>query len=47
MQAGDEIHAGICANAVGERGLFCQRYDTTALVAAGGGGDATVTLRPG
>jgi hypothetical protein len=31
MQAGDEIHAGICANAVGERGLFCQRYDTTAL----------------
>ncbi|HWT25108.1 MAG TPA: glycoside hydrolase family 15 protein [Solirubrobacteraceae bacterium] len=35
----DEIHADICANAVDERGVFTQHYDTTAL-------DASVLLMP-
>jgi GH15 family glucan-1,4-alpha-glucosidase len=35
----DEIHADICANALDERGVFCQHYDTTAL-------DASVLLMP-
>ncbi len=37
--AADEIHADICANAVDERGVFCQHYDTTAL-------DASLLLMP-
>jgi GH15 family glucan-1,4-alpha-glucosidase len=39
QRAADEIHADICANAVDERGVFCQHYDTTAL-------DASVLLIP-
>jgi alpha,alpha-trehalase len=35
----DEIHADICANAIDERGVFTQHYDTTAL-------DASVLLMP-
>jgi alpha,alpha-trehalase len=35
----DEIHADICANALDERGVFCQHYDTTAL-------DASLLLMP-
>src|SRR5471032_323013 len=35
----DEIKADICANAVDERGVFCQHYNTTAL-------DASVLLMP-
>jgi alpha,alpha-trehalase len=39
-QAGaDEIHADILANALDERGVFCQHYETTAL-------DASVLLMP-
>jgi GH15 family glucan-1,4-alpha-glucosidase len=30
----DEIHANVCANAVDDRGVFVQHYDTTALDAA-------------
>ena len=37
--AADEIHADICANALDERGVFCQHYDTTAL-------DASLLLMP-
>ena len=37
--AAAEIHADICANAVDERGVFTQHYDTTAL-------DASVLLMP-
>jgi len=37
--AADEIHADICKNAVDERGVFCQHYDTDAL-------DASVLLMP-
>ena len=37
--AADEIKADICANAVDERGVFCQHYETTAL-------DASVLLMP-
>src|ERR1035437_10267938 len=33
-KAADEIHADICANALDERGVFCQHYDTTALDAS-------------
>jgi GH15 family glucan-1,4-alpha-glucosidase len=32
--AADEIHADICDNAVDERGVFCQHYDTDALDAS-------------
>jgi GH15 family glucan-1,4-alpha-glucosidase len=39
QKAADEIHADICANAVDERGVFCQHYETTAL-------DASVLLMP-
>jgi alpha,alpha-trehalase len=39
QSAADEIHADICANAVDERGVFCQHYETTAL-------DASVLLMP-
>jgi GH15 family glucan-1,4-alpha-glucosidase len=39
QEAADEIHADICANAVDERGVFCQHYETTAL-------DASVLLMP-
>ncbi len=39
QKAADEIHADICANALDERGVFCQHYDTTAL-------DASVLLMP-
>jgi alpha,alpha-trehalase len=35
----DEIHADICANAVDERGVFTQHYETTGL-------DASVLLMP-
>jgi GH15 family glucan-1,4-alpha-glucosidase len=39
QKAADEIHADICANAIDERGVFCQHYGTTAL-------DASVLLMP-
>jgi GH15 family glucan-1,4-alpha-glucosidase len=39
QQGADEIHADICANALDERGVFCQHYDTTAL-------DASLLLMP-
>ncbi|MEK6229611.1 MAG: glycoside hydrolase family 15 protein [Actinomycetota bacterium] len=39
QSAADEMHADICENAVDERGVFCQHYDTTAL-------DASVLLMP-
>jgi GH15 family glucan-1,4-alpha-glucosidase len=39
QKAADEIHADICANAVDERGVFCQHYETTAL-------DASLLLMP-
>jgi alpha,alpha-trehalase len=39
QQAADDIHADICANALDERGVFCQHYDTTAL-------DASLLLMP-
>src|SRR3954454_25227888 len=34
QDAADEIHADICANAIDERGVFCQHYDTDALDAS-------------
>lgn len=37
--AADEMHADICANAIDERGVFTQHYDTDAL-------DASVLLMP-
>jgi alpha,alpha-trehalase len=37
--AADEIHADICANAIDDRGVFCQHYETTAL-------DASLLLMP-
>jgi GH15 family glucan-1,4-alpha-glucosidase len=37
--AADEIHADICENAIDERGVFAQHYDTDAL-------DASVLLMP-
>jgi GH15 family glucan-1,4-alpha-glucosidase len=39
QSAADEVKADICANAVDERGVFCQHYGTTAL-------DASVLLMP-
>jgi alpha,alpha-trehalase len=39
QKAADEIHADICANALDERGVFTQHYETTAL-------DASVLLMP-
>jgi alpha,alpha-trehalase len=39
QKAADEIHADICANALDERGVFCQHYETTSL-------DASVLLMP-
>ena len=39
QSAADEIKADICANALDERGVFCQHYETTAL-------DASVLLMP-
>jgi alpha,alpha-trehalase len=39
QSAADEIKADICENAVDERGVFCQHYDTDAL-------DASVLLIP-
>jgi GH15 family glucan-1,4-alpha-glucosidase len=39
QKAADEIHADIIANALDERGVFCQHYGTTAL-------DASVLLMP-
>src|ERR1700722_1439019 len=39
QEAADEIHADICANAVDDRGVFCQYYGTTAL-------DASLLLMP-
>jgi alpha,alpha-trehalase len=39
QQAADEIHADICANALDDRGVFCQHYETTAL-------DASLLLMP-
>ena len=38
-QAANEIHADICANAIDDRGVFCQHYETTAL-------DASLLLMP-
>ena len=38
-KAAAEIHADICANALDDRGVFCQHYDTTAL-------DASLLLMP-
>jgi GH15 family glucan-1,4-alpha-glucosidase len=37
--AADEIHADICANALDDRGVFCQHYETRAL-------DASLLLMP-
>jgi GH15 family glucan-1,4-alpha-glucosidase len=39
QRAADEIHADICANALDDRGVFTQHYDTDAL-------DASVLLMP-
>jgi GH15 family glucan-1,4-alpha-glucosidase len=39
QSAADEIHRDICENAVDERGVFCQHYETDAL-------DASVLLMP-
>ena len=39
QSAADEITADICANALDERGVFCQHYETDAL-------DASVLLMP-
>jgi GH15 family glucan-1,4-alpha-glucosidase len=39
QSAADEIKADICANALDDRGVFCQHYETTAL-------DASVLLMP-
>jgi alpha,alpha-trehalase len=39
QEAANEIHDDICANAVDERGVFCQHYETTAL-------DASLLLMP-
>ena len=38
-KAADEIHADICANALDDRSVFCQHYETTAL-------DASLLLMP-
>ena len=34
QQAADQIHADICANALDDRGVFCQHYETNALDAS-------------
>jgi GH15 family glucan-1,4-alpha-glucosidase len=39
QSAADEIHADICDNALDDRGVFCQHYETEAL-------DASVLLMP-
>jgi GH15 family glucan-1,4-alpha-glucosidase len=39
QQVADEIRDDICSNALDERGVFCQHYDTTAL-------DASLLLMP-
>jgi GH15 family glucan-1,4-alpha-glucosidase len=39
QQAANEIHADICANALDDRDVFCQHYETTAL-------DASLLLMP-
>ncbi|HEV2075752.1 MAG TPA: glycoside hydrolase family 15 protein, partial [Thermoleophilaceae bacterium] len=39
QEAADEVKADICANALDQRGVFCQHYDTAAL-------DASVLLMP-
>jgi len=39
QSAADEIHADICENALDDRGVFCQHYETDAL-------DASVLLMP-
>ncbi len=39
QSAADEIHADICKNALDDRGVFCQHYETDAL-------DASVLLMP-
>src|SRR5262249_50605210 len=39
QKAANEIHEDICANALDDRGVFCQHYDTTAL-------DASLLLMP-
>jgi alpha,alpha-trehalase len=39
QKAANEIHADICANALDDRGVFCQHYGTTAL-------DASLLLMP-
>jgi alpha,alpha-trehalase len=39
QKAAAEIHADICKNAVDDRGVFCQHYETTAL-------DASLLLMP-
>ena len=39
QSAADEIHRDICENAIDERGVFCQHYETDAL-------DASVLLMP-
>jgi GH15 family glucan-1,4-alpha-glucosidase len=39
QKVADEIHADICANALDDRGVFCQHYETTAL-------DASLLLMP-
>jgi GH15 family glucan-1,4-alpha-glucosidase len=39
QQAANEIHADICANALDERGVFCQYYGSTSL-------DASLLLMP-
>jgi GH15 family glucan-1,4-alpha-glucosidase len=39
QKVADEIHQDICANAVDDRGVFCQHYETDAL-------DASVLLMP-
>ena len=39
QKAAGEIHADVCANAVDNRGVFCQHYHTTAL-------DASLLLMP-
>ncbi len=38
-RAADEMHADVCAHGTDERGVFCQRYDSTAL-------DASLLLIP-
>src|SRR5436189_5641738 len=35
----DEIHQDVCTNAIDDRGVFCQHYETNAL-------DASVLLMP-